>query len=97
MPVEQFGNVGVVVDVHDRPLAFLESQQGSGKLPVVERGRDDMLGSQFGQSGRDPQGVVRSVLLRAQRKTWSCPVNGSSAPAASRERRSIGTFLSRNI
>ena len=58
VPVHQFGRVGVVVNVDDDPLAFLESQQRPRKLPVVQRGRDDVVGAQFDETGRDPQGVV---------------------------------------
>ena len=38
MPVHKFRRVGVVVDVDHRALPFLETQQRSGKLAVVERG-----------------------------------------------------------
>jgi hypothetical protein len=72
VPVDEFGNVVVVVDVNDRALAFLEAQQRTGKLAIVERRRDDVLRSKFGQAGRDAQGVVScfwSRLFSGMRKT----------------------------
>ena len=47
MPVDQLRRIGVVVNIDDDPLPFLEPQQRSGKLAVIEGGRDDVLGCQL--------------------------------------------------
>jgi hypothetical protein len=36
--MHEFGHVGVVVDVDDRALSFLEADERPGKLAVIERG-----------------------------------------------------------
>ena len=59
VPVDQFRRVGVVVDIDHDALAFLEAQQRSGKLAVIERRRDDVVGRKLDQSGCDAQRVVR--------------------------------------
>ena len=59
MPVHQLRRVGVVVNIDDDPLPFLEAQQRSRKLAVIERGRDDVLRRQLDQPGSDAQRVVR--------------------------------------
>ena len=56
VPVHQLGRVGVVVDIDDDALAFLEAQQRPRKLAVVERRRDDMVG----RSSTSPV-AIRSV------------------------------------
>ena len=58
MPMNEFWCVGVVVHVHDDALTLLKSQQRTGKLTVVERGRYDVLGREFDEAGGDPQRVV---------------------------------------
>ena len=59
MPVDQFRRVGVVVNIDHDALAFLEPQQRSGKLAVVERRRDDVVRCQLDQPGCDAQRIVR--------------------------------------
>ena len=43
VPMHEFRHVGVIVDVDHRPLPFLEADQRSGELPVIERGRHNMV------------------------------------------------------
>ena len=59
MPVNQLWRVGVVLNIDNDPLPFLEAQQRSRKLAVIERGRDDMVRGQFDQPGTNTQRVVR--------------------------------------
>jgi len=54
VPVNELGHIGVVVDIDDRALAFLEPQQRARKLAVVERRRDDVIRRQLGEPGGDP-------------------------------------------
>ena len=58
VPVNEIRHVGIVVDIEHGSLPLLEAQQRAWKLAVVERRRHDVIGSQFCQAGRDPQGVV---------------------------------------
>src|SRR6185437_4424011 len=41
MPVQLLARIGVVVDIDNNPLAFLEAQQRAGKLTVVGGGGND--------------------------------------------------------
>ena len=59
VPMDQLRRVGVVVNIDDGALPFLEAQQRSGKLAVIERGGDDVVGRQLDQAGCDAQRVVR--------------------------------------
>jgi hypothetical protein len=74
--VNQFGRVGIVANIDDGALTFPETQQRSGKLVVIKRGRDDVVRSEFDPAIGYPQGVVGVLagtgLLgqhRARRKT----------------------------
>ena len=49
VPVDQLRRVGVVVNIDDDPLPFLEAQQRSGELAVIEGARDDMVRRQLDQ------------------------------------------------
>jgi len=59
VPVDQFRRVRVVVNIDDGLLPFLEAQQGSGKLAIVQRCRDDVLWRKLDEPSGDPQRVVR--------------------------------------
>ena len=59
VPVHQLRRIGVIVNIDDDPLPFLEAQQRSRKLAVIERGRDDVIGRQLDQPGSNAQRVVR--------------------------------------
>ena len=63
MPVHEFGSVGVIVNVDYYLLPFLEAQQGTRELAIVERRGDDVVRREFDQTRRDPQGVI-SLRLR---------------------------------
>ena len=54
VPVNQLRRIGIVVQVHDDAPAFLEPQQRSRKLSVVQGRGDDVFGCQFDQSGGNP-------------------------------------------
>ena len=92
MPMHEFRRVGIVVDIDDDALAFLEAQQRPGKLAVVERGRDDVVGRELDQPGGDAQRVVGlfgggASAVRATR--GAALMTGSIAACLSNERRSI--------
>ena len=62
MPVHELRRIGVIVDVHHDLLSFLKSEQGPGKLTVVERRGDDVTRRQFDQASCDTQAVVGLAL-----------------------------------
>jgi hypothetical protein len=64
MPVQLLGRIGVVVDIDNDPLTFLEAQQGAGKLPVIGGGRNDAIRRQFDQPIADPDRLIRGILGR---------------------------------
>jgi hypothetical protein len=58
MPVQLFGRIGVVVNIHDDPLAFRKPYQRSRKLAVVERRRNNALRRQLNKPGGNLNRVV---------------------------------------
>ena len=68
MPVQLFGGVGVVVDVHPRPLALFQPDQRSGELIVVYGGRHDLIWAQLDCAGGDSQCVVRLAVGWGRRR-----------------------------
>ena len=62
--MQLFGRVGVVVDVDDDGPPFLEAQQRSRKLPVIERGRHDVVRRQFDEAGSDADRIVSLLCGR---------------------------------
>ncbi len=62
VPVQLFGNVGVVMDIDNDLLAFPEAQQRPGKLSVIRRGRNDAVRCQFHEPVADPDRVIRGSL-----------------------------------
>ncbi len=62
MPVQLLGRVGVVVDIDDSPLAFLEAEQRTRKLAIISGGGDDAVRRQLDEPGADPDGVIRAPL-----------------------------------
>ena len=58
VPVDEFRCIRVVMDINNDPLPLLESQQWSGELAAVERGRNDVFGRQFDETRSDAQGVI---------------------------------------
>ena len=53
VPVHQLRRIGVVVNIDNDLLPFLEAQQRPRKLAVIEGGRDDVLGRQLDEPGSD--------------------------------------------
>ena len=47
MPVQQFGCVGVVDHIDRDALPLLEAQQWPRKLPIIKRGRNDLIWRQL--------------------------------------------------
>jgi hypothetical protein len=64
MPVQLLGRIGVVVDIDNDLLTFLEAQQGAGKLPVIDGGGNDAIRRQFNQPIADPDRLIRGTLRR---------------------------------
>lgn len=65
MPMNELRSVGVVVNIDGDTLAFLETQQRTWKLPVVEGSRDNVLGRQLDEPRCNTQCVVgRNMGLR---------------------------------
>lgn len=58
VPVKLLGNICIVVNIHRQPLAFMQSQQGSGKLPVIGGGGDKAVIAHLNQPIANLQGVV---------------------------------------
>ena len=79
MPVQLLGRVGVVVDFDRRWLAFLEAQQGAGKMSVVSDRRDDALGSNFHRTCGYVQNVICGGQVRLPRVSWKSERNKGSA------------------
>ena len=59
VPMHELRHVGLVIDIDDGPLPFLESDQRSGKLTVIDCGRDDVVGRKLDRAGTDADGLVR--------------------------------------
>ena len=98
MPVHEFRRIGVIVNIDYDPLPFLEAQQRSRKLAIVERRRDDVVRREFDQTRCDPQGVI-SLRLRGfipcQRNTRDEPRERKQS-AISKQRTAVdwhGTLL----
>jgi hypothetical protein len=68
VPVQVFGSVGVVVDVHPRPLALFQPHQRTGELTVIDDGRHDLIRGQLDSAGGDSQCVLRLAVGRGQRR-----------------------------
>jgi hypothetical protein len=58
MPVDEFRRIGVVMNVDDDALPFLEVQQRPRKLSVVEHSRDDMIRRKLHETAGDAKRVV---------------------------------------
>ncbi|WP_245332820.1 hypothetical protein [Bradyrhizobium erythrophlei] len=56
--------IGIIVDIDDDLLAFLEAQQGARKLPVVSGGGNDAILCQFNEPVADPDRMIRCALRR---------------------------------
>ena len=69
MPVQLLGRIGVVVDIDDDPLSFLEAQQRAGKLPVIGGGGNDAIRRQFNDSIANPDYLICRALRRRGRAT----------------------------
>ena len=69
MPVQLLGGVGVVVDLYPGGLAFLEPEQRSRELPVVDGGGHHSIRRQLDRAGADAQRVVGLAVRR--RRRWS--------------------------
>jgi hypothetical protein len=61
MPVQLLRRIGVVVDINNDLLAFLEAQQGAGKLPVISGGGNDTIRCQFNEPMAHPEN--RAMLV----------------------------------
>jgi len=57
-----FRDVGVVVHVHRRSHTLPEAQQRPGKLPVVNRHRDNAIGRQFNRAGGNGKSIIGFCL-----------------------------------
>lgn len=64
MPVQLFGRIGVVMDIDNDLLAFLEAQKGPGKLPVIGGGGNDPIGRQFNEPIANPDRMICCALGR---------------------------------
>jgi hypothetical protein len=69
VPVQLFGSIGVVMDVNNDLPAFMEAQKWPGELPVIGRGRNDVVRRQFHQPVADPDRVIGSALWRVRGAT----------------------------
>src|SRR5215472_12402643 len=73
VPVKLLRRVGIVVDVDDDTLAFSKPQQRTGKLAIVECGRDYSIWSKFDQTRPDADRVVwHCVRDGSCRLWWGC-------------------------
>ena len=59
VPMREFGDFGVVVNVDDHAFAFLEPEQGPGKLLVIKCGRDVVTGPKVDTTRGNPEAIVR--------------------------------------
>src|ERR1019366_5385554 len=62
VPVQLFWRVGVVVDIHNHPPAFLQAQKRTGELTIVSGSRKNTLWSHFNQPSADSDRVVRTFF-----------------------------------
>ena len=81
MPMHELGRVRVVVNVDHDALPLLETQERSGKLTIVQRCRNDVLGEQF------PQGLSRCGVH--SRPCHRPPTQNVAQPTLSRPRQLI--------
>src|SRR5580698_1610243 len=77
MPVQLFGNIRLVVNVHRDALAFTKTKQRTRKLPVERRRRNKLVLAAFNQPIANMQGVVglragifSRALLRRKPRQW---------------------------
>ena len=56
--MDELGRVGVVVNINHSTLPFREAQRGSRKLPVIDRGRYDVVRCELDLPGCNAQRVV---------------------------------------
>ena len=65
VPMNQFGNVGFIDDVHRDRLPFFHAKHRAGRSSVVADGADDAGRSEFHCHGRNSQGEIRfGIFLR---------------------------------
>ena len=64
VPMQLLRRVGIVPDIDHHLPAFLQAQQRTGKLPVIEFCRHDMVGRQLDQPVGDANGVIGAALRR---------------------------------
>src|SRR5208282_6808858 len=57
--MQLFRGIRVVVNIHDRLLSFLETQQRAGELTVVSNCGHDAIARQLDGRVRDAQSVIR--------------------------------------
>ena len=53
MPVNELRRIGIVVNIDNDALPFLEAQQRSGELAVIERRRNNVVGCKFNKTCSD--------------------------------------------
>ncbi len=59
VPVDEFGRVRVVDNVHGDGLAFAHAEDGAGRSAVIADGADDAGRGELDGNRRDAQGEVR--------------------------------------
>ena len=92
--VQQFRRIGVVVNIDNGALSFIEAQKRPWKLPVVEGCRDDMVRRQLDEPLGDAERVVRLFAVSgpaAQSARGAAPMSEAAPAALSRVRRSMVT------